>query len=90
MGDGPTLRATSVGNIKAKFVSNYNETEIELKDVFFVKEMDRNLMSFGKVAGKAKIISVGSTLKIYSRENKLIEVALLHCYICEFSRKFNG
>ena len=68
MGDGRTLRATSVGNINAKFVTNYNETEIELEDVFYVKEMDKNLMSFGKVTGKAKIISVRSTSKIYSRE----------------------
>ena len=75
MGDGRTLKATSVGNIKAKFVTNYNETEIELTDVLYVKEMDRNLMSFGKVAGKAKIISVGSTSKIFSKDNKLIGVA---------------
>ena len=73
--DGRTLTATSVGNIKATFATNYNKTEIELKDVFCVKEMDRNLMSFGKVAGKAKIISVGSTSTIHSRENKLIGVA---------------
>ena len=75
VGDGGTLRATSVGNIKAKFVTNYNETEIKLKDEFFVAEMDRNLISFGKVVGKAKIISVGSTSEIYSRGNKLVGVA---------------
>ena len=32
-------------------------------------------MSLGKVAGKTKIISVGSTSKIYNRKNKLIGVA---------------
>ena len=32
-------------------------------------------MSFGKITDKAKIGSMGSTLKIYTHENKLIAVA---------------
>ena len=73
--DGHILRATSIGDIKAKFITKYSETEIEIKDVFFVKEMDRNLMSFGKVAENLKIVSRGNTAKIYNRENALIAVA---------------
>ena len=69
MGDGRTLRATSIGDIKAKFITNYNETEIEIEDVFYVKEMDRNSMSFGKVAENLKIFSRGNHAKIYNREN---------------------
>ena len=37
--------------------------------------MDRNLMSFGKVAEKMKIISIGNTSKMYNWENELIAVA---------------
>ena len=74
VGDGRTLKATKVGDIKAKFITNFNETELTLKDVFFVKEMDKNLMSFGKVAEIAKIVSFGNNSKIYL-ENKLVGVA---------------
>ena len=74
VGDGRTLKATSIGDIKTKFVTNYNETEIILTNVFFIKEMDRNLISFGKIAEKAKIVSVGNTSKIYS-DAKLIGIA---------------
>ena len=69
------MKATSVGNVITKFVTNCNETEVELKYVFFVKEMDRNLMRFGKITDKAKIVSVGNTSKIYTHENELIAVA---------------
>lgn len=75
VGDGRTLEATRVGDIKAKFVTKFNETEIELKDVLFVNEMDKNLLSFGKIASKVKIISMGNTAKLYSRENMLIAIA---------------
>ena len=75
VGDRRTLRATSVADIKAKFITNYNETEIKIKDVFYVKEMDRNLMSFGKVAENLKIVLRGNNAKIYNRENELIGVA---------------
>ena len=54
VGNGRTLKATSIGNIKTKFVTNYNETEIILTNLFFIKEMDRNLISFGKIGKKAK------------------------------------
>lgn len=37
--------------------------------------MGRNLMSFGKIANKAKIVSMGNTSKMFSGENKLIAVA---------------
>ena len=74
VGDGRVLKATCVGDIKAKFVTDYNETEIELKNVFFVKEMDRNLMSFGKIGSKAKIVSMRNTSKIYNRDNNVIAV----------------
>ena len=75
MGDSRILKATSIHEIKAKFITNYNETEIRIKDVFFVKEMDRNLMSFGKVAENLKIVSRGNNAKIYNRESELIAVA---------------
>ena len=74
VGDGRVLKATSIGEIKTKFVTNYNETEITLTDVYFVKEMDRNLMSFGKIANKTKIVSMGNTSKIYTKES-LIGIA---------------
>ena len=74
VGDDRTLKATSIGDIKTKFITNFNETEIILTNVFFIKEMDRNLISFGKITEKAKTVSVGNTSKIYSDE-KLIGIA---------------
>ena len=52
-----------------------NETNIELKNVFYVKEMDKNLISFAKVTDNHKVVSIGDSSKIYNKDNKIIAIA---------------
>ena len=50
-------------------------TYIEIKNVFYVKDMDKNLISFAKVTDKYKVVSIGDSSKIYNEDNKLIAIA---------------
>ena len=45
------------------------------KVVYFVKDMDKNLLSFAKVPNKDKIITVGGTSEIYNSLDDLIGIA---------------
>ena len=59
--DGRLLKATKIGHVMSKFKAFDNETNIELKNVFYVKEMDRNLISLAKVTDNYKIVSIGDS-----------------------------
>ena len=57
------LKATKVGYVNSKFKTfNDNVTYIEMNDVFYVKDMDKNLISFAKVTDKYKVVSITSRL----------------------------
>jgi len=43
--------------------------------MFYVREMDKNLLSYAKVTDKNKIVSKDNTSKIYNEYNKLIAIA---------------
>ena len=58
-----------------KFKAFDNETNIELRYVFYGKEMDRNLISFAKVTDNYKVVSIGDSSKIYNKDNKIIAIA---------------
>ena len=45
-----------------------------MRNVFYVKDMDRNLISYGQVTEKHKIVSVGNNAKIFENDN-LIAIA---------------
>jgi len=46
----------------------------KISNVFYVREMDRNLFSHAKVTDKNKIVSKYNTSKIYNEYNKLIAI----------------
>lgn len=75
VGDGRMLKATKIGNVICNFILRDRTTEVTINDVFYVKEMDRNLISFGKVTNKNKIISEGDLSRIYGKNRELIAVA---------------
>ena len=75
VGDGRILKATKVGHVKGKFKTYNQKINIKLQNVFYVKDMDRNLISFPKVTDNHKVISIGNSSKIYNRNNKLIAIA---------------
>ena len=69
------MKATKVGHVNSQFKTFNEEIEIELKNVFYVKDMDRNLISFAKVTDNYKVISIGNSSIIYNRNNKFIAIA---------------
>ena len=75
VGDGRILKATKVGCVNSKFKVFDKEINIEMKDVFLVEEMDKNLISFAKVTDKNKVVSIGDNAKIFDKNNRLIAVA---------------
>lgn len=75
LGDGRILKGTKIGKIITYFIVNNRKMKITLNDVYFVKEMDKNLISFAKVTARNKIISIGNTAKIYNESDHLIGIA---------------
>ena len=71
LGDGRLLKATKIGNI-----DTYFEAEIKIKNVYYVKEMKSNLLSYAKITENNKIVSIGDSLNIYNKFNNLVAIAL--------------
>ena len=46
-----------------------------MSNVFYVNEMDRNLISYARVTNENKILSAGNTSKIYNKYRKLVGIA---------------
>ena len=46
-----------------------------MENVFYVKDMYRNLLSYAKITDKHKILSLGNSSKIVDKENNLIAIA---------------
>ena len=49
IGDGTILEATKIGDIKAYFLVYGKRFEVTLTNVFYVKEMKANLLSYSKI-----------------------------------------
>lgn len=75
LGDGRMLKATKIGRIKAIFPVYENNVEITLYNVFYVKDMKQNLISYSKVTHKNKIVSCGNESRIYNQNRELIAIA---------------
>lgn len=75
VGDGRVLKATKVGNVVSYFQVYDKKEEINIVNVFFVKEMESNLISFAKITDNNKIVSEKNTSKIYNKDNILIAIA---------------
>jgi len=68
------VQATKVGNIQTYFLIYGKRMDIKISNVFYIREMDRNLLSYAKVTDKNKIVSKDKTSKIYNEYNKLIAI----------------
>jgi len=75
VGDGRFVQATKIGNIQTYFLTYGKRMNIKISNVFYVRQIDRNLLSYAKVTNKNKIISRDNTSKIYNEYNKLIAIA---------------
>lgn len=90
LGDGRILEATTVGNIEAYFPVYEENSEVNLKNIFYVKEIKANLLSYSKITEKNSIVSKGRLPKIYNPFGKVIAVAIederlykMKCYVNE-------
>ena len=43
------LKATKIGNVKTYFKTYYNDNVIDIKNVYYVKNINQNLLSFSKI-----------------------------------------
>ncbi|CAG4974137.1 unnamed protein product [Colias eurytheme] len=75
IGDGTILEATKIGNIKTYFLVYGQKIEVTIKNVFYVKEMKANLLSYSKITDKNSISSKGRLSKIYNNYGKVIAIA---------------
>ena len=75
LGHGRTLKGTKVGKILTYFKVNKRRVKIIMSNVFYVEEMDNNLVSYARVTNKNKILSAGNTSKIYNKYRMLIGIA---------------
>lgn len=73
--DSRTLVSTKVARITTFFQVYGRKSEITLFNVFYVKDMKQNLVSYSKVTVKNKVISYGNTSKVYNQNRELIAIA---------------
>ena len=75
MPDGENLKATIVDNIKTHFKNYHNEKLIDLKNVYFVKGINKNLLSVAKIAKNNTIVYRNVNAKIYNKNGELVAEA---------------
>jgi len=75
VGDGRTLKGTKVGNVVTYFEVDGKHMKVDLLNVYYVKEMDKNLISFAKLTDQNKVVSIDNNSKIYNDKGVLIGVA---------------
>lgn len=66
--DGTKLKCDKVGNIITTFVERNLKTEIKMSNVFYMKDLDRNLISLSKITNNPnyKVLSYGNKSEIYN------------------------
>jgi len=75
LGDNRPVQATKVGNIIMTVNAYTKENEINIKNVYYAKDMNKNLISYGRLTDKNVIISKNNELKIYDINKNLTAVA---------------
>lgn len=76
LGDNRPIKATKVGSVISYFEAFGKQNEINMRKVFYAKEMSANLISLGKLTdNKNTVISKGNIAKVIDEDNKLTAVA---------------
>ena len=75
--DGTKLKCNKVGDIITTFKEKNLETEIRLSNVFYLKDLDRNLLSLSRITNNQnyKVLSQGNRSEIYNKFGKKISTA---------------
>ena len=74
--DGKILKATKIGNVKTYFKTYGNENEIDIKSVYYVKDIGKNILSLSRITNNnCTIITKNNNAKIFDQNKKLLAVA---------------
>lgn len=69
------MKATKLGRVNTIFKVDKYEYHVNLNNVYYVKDMKQNLISYARVTVKNKIISYDNTCEIYNPFEQLIATA---------------
>ena len=75
LGNNSPLKATKIGNVISYFDAFGTSNEVNICNVFYVKEMNANLLSFAKLTDNHTIVSKGKYSKIIDNSDRVIAVA---------------
>lgn len=76
LGDNRVVKATKVGNVTSYFDAFGKKNVVDMKNVFYVKDMQSNLISYSKITENNTIISKGKMTKIIGYHGRVTAVAL--------------
>jgi len=76
LGDNRSIKATKIGTVMTYFATFGKQNKVKIKNVYFAKNMNMNLISLGKLTDNNNIIiSEGKVARIIDSNDKLIAVA---------------
>lgn len=75
LGDNRVVKATKIGNVVSYFDFFGKKNEVNMKNVFYAKDMHTNLISYGKITENNTIISKGKMTKIIDNFGNTTAVA---------------
>lgn len=75
VGDGRPLKVNKVGKVMMHLYVDGKKHEVTVSNVFLVKEMDKNLLSYARITDNYKIVSILNQSQIYNRAGKIIGLA---------------
>lgn len=74
--NGMKLQATKIGKVKMYFKIENNVSRVELRNVYYIKGLRLNLLSFSKITQNCSIVVQDISAKIYEKKSrKLLAVA---------------
>lgn len=76
LGDNRSVKAMKIENIVSYFTAFGNQNEVNISNVFYAKDMNVNLISYGKLADKNTIIYTGNLAKVIDENSKVIAAAV--------------
>lgn len=76
VGDGFSLKAEKIGNINMKFNVNGKWVETEIKNIFYVPNMRKNLLSVSSIVKQGNLVVFNNdNADVFNGRNQLIAVA---------------
>lgn len=90
LGDNRVVKATKIGNVLSYFDAFGKKNLINMKNVFYVKDMKSNLISYSKITENNTIVSKGKITKIIDNYGKVTAVAVKNNGLYIIKSKFKS